>query len=82
MNVSILKEEGYPSYITGGGCAVSTLEIIVDPSLPDSIQKEIIIHEVIEGFLPCLPHDKIDELTEMLIKALEEGQNARPRIVV
>ena len=72
MNVTILKEEGHPSYITGGGCAISELTVIVDPSLPIPVQKEIVIHEIIEGFFPCLPHDKVDCLTEILAKALEE----------
>jgi len=72
MNITILKEEGHPSYITGGGCAISELTVTIDPSLPIPIQREIIIHEVIEGYLPCLPHDKVEELTEILTKSLEE----------
>ena len=72
MNVNILKEEGHPSYITGGGCAVSDLTVTIDPSLPILAQREVVIHEVIEGYLPCLPHDKVEELTEILNKALEE----------
>ena len=72
MNVTILKEELHPSYMTGGGCAIFELTIIVDPSLPPQSQQEVIIHEVIEGYFPCLPHDKVDEITEILIKALEE----------
>jgi len=72
MNVTILKEEGHPSYMTGGGCAISELTVIIDPSLPLPSQRETIIHEIVEGFLPCLSHDKVDELTEILNKALEE----------
>ncbi len=72
MNVNLLKEEGHPSYMTGGGCTVSELTITIDPSLPAPVQREIVIHEVIEGYLSCLPHDKVEELTEILTKALEE----------
>ena len=73
MNVTILKEEGHPSYITGGGCAISNLEIVIDASLPVWVQREIIIHEVIEGYLHCLPHDKVDELTDILSRALDSA---------
>ena len=72
MNVTILKEEGHPSYMTGGGCAVSELTVSIDSSLPIPVQREIVIHEIIEGFFPCLPHNKVDDLTEILAKALEE----------
>lgn len=72
MNVTILKEENHPSYITGGGCAALNLEIAIDPTLPCWDQRDVLIHEVIEGYLPCLPHDKVEELTEILNRALEE----------
>lgn len=72
LNITILKEKDHPSYITGGGCAVSELTITIDPGLPIQAQKEIVIHEVIEGYLPFLTHDKVEDLTEILINALDE----------
>ncbi len=71
MNIVIHKEK-HPIYITGGGYATSTLDIFVDPDMPVELQREVVIHEVIENFNLSWPHDIVEEFTDCIMEALEK----------
>ncbi len=72
-NIKVNKEDGIPwSHKTGGAFARTNLDIWVDSNLCPKEQQEVVIHEVLESCLPCLPHDKIDALTDSIVLALEQ----------
>ncbi len=72
MNIKVIREKGHPSYLTGGECAEQTVKIYVDKKLPLELQRELVIHAIVENWLPSIPHDKVDELTELLKEGLEQ----------
>jgi len=57
---------------TGGEFAITTHEIHVDPQLPPRIQRNRVIHSVIEGFCANWCHDKVDELTDLIQDGLDQ----------
>ncbi len=73
MNITIKKED-ISAYVDvhGGEYARSQLEITVDSSLDERIQRNLVIHAVIENF--CLPwsHDKVEDLTNYISDALDQ----------
>jgi hypothetical protein len=73
MNVEITKVASKDfTYLTGGGCAEQTVNIMVDAGLPKRLQVRTVIHEIIESYFPCLSHDKIIELEDILGDAIEK----------
>ena len=72
-NIKVHKESGIPwSHKTGGAFARTNLEIWVDSNLCPKEQTELVIHEVLESWLSFLSHDKIDNLTDDVVEALEQ----------
>ena len=72
MEIIIRKEANGQSYLTGGGYAVCTLEVSIDKTLPEEVQREIVIHEILENWCPFLDHSKIVELTDLLTDGLDK----------
>ena len=71
MNIKIIREIDHPSYLTGGECAVLTVEIYVDSTLPDRMQRELVIHAIIESFCLNWEHEKVEELTDSIMDGLD-----------
>ena len=79
MRIKVLQEESHPSHITGGGYAECDLTVHVDSKLSREEQRGIVLHEVIENWLPSISHDKVDELTDLLVLALSQlEENGNP----
>jgi hypothetical protein len=73
MNIKVIKTANDAELaLTGGGYAVTDVTVYIDERLPKRLQTSIIIHEIIECYLPSLPHDKIEDLTELISEALDE----------
>jgi hypothetical protein len=73
MNIIVRKDKMLPddSVLVGGEYAISTLEIYVDSALDKRTQVDRVIHSIIEGYCPNWPHDKVDELNELIIEGLD-----------
>jgi O-acetyl-ADP-ribose deacetylase (regulator of RNase III) len=73
MNLRVIKEE-MSDYldIHGGECAVTKTEIYVDKNLHPRVQRNLVIHAVVESFCRSWDHDKVEELTELITEALDQ----------
>ena len=71
MNIRVIKDKTMPTDLTGGEYGVSKLDIYVDPDLPERTQRMLIIHCVLENYDRSLPHDKIEELCQIIEDALD-----------
>jgi hypothetical protein len=64
----------------GGKCSSNNLVITIDPTLPISNQREILLHEIIEAInyriQLHLDHDKLSALSEMLAHVLLDNRLA------
>ncbi len=73
MNIKVEKIDSEEfTYNTGGGCASCDLNVLIDKGLPLRLQQETVIHEILENFLMSVNHNKIDELTELIIDGLDQ----------
>ena len=73
MNIIVIKSniKNYQD-IHGGECASTKVEIEVDSSLRKRVQRNLVIHAVIEVFCRPWTHDKVEELTDYICDALDE----------
>ncbi len=74
MNIKIIRE-ALPSEVTagtGGEYAISQVDIYVDKNLPLRNQRIVIIHAIIENYCRSWGHGKVEELTGIIIEALDE----------
>ena len=77
MNIQIIKDSTPKLYqITGGGYAETESKVHVVANMTLEVQQEIVIHEILEVYLPYLSHNKIDELTGLLVNGLSQLQEA------
>jgi hypothetical protein len=73
MNIKVTKVKSEEFvYQTGGGYAETTRKITIDTGLPLRCQVENVVHEIIEPFIPCLSHEKIEELDNLIREGLDE----------
>ena len=74
MNIKVLKatERREHTSCTGGEYATCNLEITVDDALPIELQRELVIHSVIENYDRSMPHEKVEELTGFICEALDQ----------
>lgn len=79
MNIKVEKIDSEEfTFKTGGGCASCDLSVLVDKELPPRLQQETVIHEILENFLMSVCHDKIDELTNLLVEGLDQLNESLP----
>lgn len=71
MNIRVIKDNTQPTHFTGGEFGVSRLDIYVDPTLPEKIQRLLVIHSVIENYNRGMAHDKVEELCSFIEEALD-----------
>ena len=71
MEIKIVEEK-HPSHLTGGAYSYDNLTVIINPDLPYPEKVECVIHEVLENYLSCLSHEKVVELTDLIIDAVEQ----------
>ena len=45
---------------------------MVDSTLDPRVQRNLVIHEVLEAYFPSLDHSKIEDITDMLSSALDD----------
>jgi O-acetyl-ADP-ribose deacetylase (regulator of RNase III) len=73
MNIEVRKEDlGDYSLDMGGECACANVEIIIDKRLSPRQQRSRVIHAVIENYCRSWSHDKVDELEELIMEALDK----------
>jgi len=76
MNIKVIKTSGPFEHLfssqTGGETASLNLTIEVDESLLPEMQRELIIHAVIETYCRSWTHDKVEQLTEYIQTGLEQ----------
>jgi len=72
MRIKVCQEESIHSHITGGGYAECDLTVHVDNKLSKEEKQGIVLHEVLENWLPSIHHNKVDELTDLLVLALSQ----------
>jgi len=70
MNVTVRLDQNMPSDVTGGEYGLVSLDIYVDPDLPEETQRLLVIHSIIENYNRSMPHDKVDELCGLIDDAL------------
>jgi hypothetical protein len=73
VNIKLVLETAdlVHSTITGGEYAIADLTIFVDTNLPYPVQKDLVIHSVIENYCMSWTHDKVEELTDHVMLALD-----------
>ena len=71
MNIQVIKDKSMPTDLTGGEYGVSTLDIYIDPDLPERTQRMLIIHCVLENYNRAMPHEKVEELCGFIEEALD-----------
>ena len=74
MNISVITDKT-PNLekITGGGYAVTEVKVHIADNMPDIKKQEVVIHEILEVALKfCVCHDKIDELTTLIMDGLKQ----------
>lgn len=71
MNIKIIKENLH-SLTDQMGYSVNMCEVHVDDTLDERTQSEIVIHEILEAYLPSLSHERIDDLTELIVEGLDQ----------
>jgi hypothetical protein len=57
---------------TGGGYAVTDVEVHIASDMSPEFQQTVVVHEILEAYLPFLQHDKIDNLTALIIRGLKQ----------
>lgn len=74
MEIKVIKESPsrLSTALTGGEYATSLVKIYVDRNLPAREQRSRVVHAVIENYFPSIPHEKVDELEDLIIDALEQ----------
>ncbi len=72
MNIKVILNPDEPTNMTGGEHALCRLDIFIDPHLSKRTQRALIIHAVIENYNRGLPHDKVDEMAEMIQDGLDQ----------
>ena len=71
MNIQVIKDKTMPTDLTGGEYGVPKLDIYVDPNLSERTQRILVIHCIIENYDRSLPHEKVEELCQMIEDALD-----------
>ena len=74
MNITVVREKMSPDHSSriGGECAVANLEILIDKKLPIRTKRELVIHAVIENYFRSICHDKVDEITSLIVDGLDQ----------
>ena len=60
------------THITGGEYAACVVEIVYDPNLSYKVLRSLIIHAIIEQYLGCLTHDKVEQLEGYIQEGLDQ----------
>ena len=73
MNINVIKED-MAEYmdIHGGECVLATVNIYVDSSLDKRVQRNLVLHGVIENFCRNWEHDKVEVLVDYISSALDD----------
>ncbi len=73
MDIKIIKEE-MMNYldIHGGECANMSVKVFVDVGLAPRVQRNLVMHAIIECFNKNWEHGKVEELTELVADALDQ----------
>ena len=79
MNVTIHREK-MDDYLDvhGGECALSEVHIYVAEDLDPRVQRNLVIHAIIENYFRSISHDKIEELTDILCDSLDSLDSLLP----
>uniref|UniRef100_A0A6M3LB74 Uncharacterized protein n=1 Tax=viral metagenome TaxID=1070528 RepID=A0A6M3LB74_9ZZZZ len=73
MNIKVIEDDIMSKMSEPvGECAVCNLEITVDKSLNIKQKQRLVIHAVIENYFRDLCHDKVDEVEDYIVEALEQ----------
>lgn len=71
INFEVIKEN-FGSIPVTDAYAQQFVEIHVNKNLIPRLQAECVLHEVIEAYLPTIPHESIDAMTNSLMDALDD----------
>ncbi len=74
MDIKVVKSKELRDYTDVHGGEVANVEVTVsiDESLPLRVQRNLVIHAIIEVYCPFLEHDRVEELTNYISDALDE----------
>ena len=71
INIKVIEEDlNMPEL--GGECAVCNLVISVDRNIDSRSEQRFVIHAVIENYCRHWTHDKVDQLEEFIMDALDQ----------
>ena len=80
MNITVIKEPlvGLSSQDVVCEYARLKLEIHIDENISPHLQRNLVIHSVIENYCRSWTHDKVEQLEELIIDGLDqlESNNA------
>jgi cytochrome b involved in lipid metabolism len=80
LNIQVSHEDlSQVRHLCKHGYSVCVQDIKVDPTDSPDMQREVVLHELIENYLPCLNHDKVDELTDLILSGLRQLENLNKR---
>ena len=73
MNITVIKTsmEDYMD-IHGGECVLTDVIVYVADSLDKRVQRNLVIHGVVENFCRNWGHEKVEELTDLISDALDQ----------
>jgi len=74
MEVKVIQSKDMPSHLTGGEYAINDVTIYVDKKLPKIIKQNLVVHAVVECYCSSWSHPKVEELTDLIVDALEKLQ--------
>jgi len=77
IKINLVDMQKEVNAITGGGYAVTTTEVFLDKDMDGRLMSELVIHEILDSYMQFLSHDKIDELTNLILDGLAQITNGK-----
>ena len=71
MNISVICDN-CPKDVTGGGYAITDIQVHVNKRMTKLQKTETVIHEIIEAYNRPWPHEKVDDLTNLIMQVLNK----------
>ncbi len=72
MNIKVIEEDLHKTPELGGECAVCDLVISIDKNIGFRSKQKSVIHAVIENYCRHWTHDKVEQLEDFIMDALDQ----------
>ena len=73
MNIKVSEEDIISKMEEPSGeCAICNLEIIIDKNIDPRAKQRLVIHAVIENYCRSWMHEKVEQLEDFIMDALDQ----------